>query len=243
MGNIASILFWLLVWQLASVLVPAKIFLASPIEVLVTLWGFLGNSEFYSALGFTFGRIAIGFFCAMMLGVGLSVAAYKLSFVEVLLRPFMGFVKAAPVAAFTLITLLLFGVKNQSAIISFLMVLPVFYSNTLASLKSVEPERFEAAAVFGMLNRDRFRFIYLPYVAPFFSSSCELGWGIAWKAGVSAEIVAIAAGTVGGMIYNSKVNIEVAEVFAYTLAIIIISLILERLSQGIITLVEKALTK
>lgn len=188
-------------------------------------------------------RIAIGFFCSMTAGVGLALAAYKFTFVEVLLRPFMGFVKAAPVAAFTLITLLMFGPKNQSALISFLMVLPVFYSNILAGLKSVEPERFEAAAVFGMVNSDRFRFIYLPYVSPFFSSSCELGWGIAWKAGVSAEIVAIAAGSVGGMIYDAKVNIETAEVLAYTLSVIVIALILEGLSLRIIKLAERAMTK
>lgn len=235
--------FWLLMWQLASALVPAKIFLASPIEVLVELRGLLGSGEFYGAIGFTFLRVAIGFFGAMLAGVGLALAAYKLPLVETLLRPFMGFVKAAPVAAFTLITLLMFGPRNQSAIITFLMVLPIFYSNTLASLKSVEPERFEAAAVFGMLNSDRFRFIYLPYVTPFFASSCELGWGVAWKAGVSAEIVAIAAGSLGGMIYDAKVNILSARVLAYTLTVVIIALILERLSKKLIDLGERALTK
>lgn len=243
LGIVASVVFWLLVWQLASMLVPAKIFLASPIDVSVALWELLGSSEFYGAIGFSFMRVTIGFFGAMLAGVGLALAAYKLSFVEVLFRPFMGLVKAAPVAAFTLITLLLFGPRNQSAIISFLMVLPIFYSNTLASLKSVEPERFEAAAVFGMVNRDRFRFIYLPYAAPFFASSCELGWGVAWKAGVSAEIVAIVAGSVGGMIYDAKINILSAQVMAYTITVVVIALILERLSQWLIRRGEKALTK
>lgn len=238
----ASIVFWLVVWEIAARLVAERLFLASPIQVLQCLYGLLGSSEFYSAVGFSFLRIGAGFLFAAVTGSALAVLAYKLSLAKTLLRPLMGAVKAAPVASFVVLALLLAGSKNLAALVSFLMVLPVFYTSILTGLENVEPERFEAADVFGMLKSDRFRFIYLPYVTPFALSACEVGIGIAWKAGVSAEVIGIAAGSVGEKIYESKLYLDTAQLFAYTLVVILISLLLEWLAKRLILWVEKKLT-
>ena len=242
MLNLLAIAFWLAVWHFASVLISEKLFLASPVDVLVTLAELLGTSEFYASIGYSFVRIAIGFFASLLVGCGLAVLAYKSKFAEILLRPFMGFAKSAPAAAFTLIFLLIVGSKNLAIPVVFLMVMPLFYSNLLAGLKSVNPEFFEAAAVFGMIPADRFRFIYLPYVTPHFASACEVGWGVAWKAGVSAEVIAITAGSIGGSIYNAKIHLETAEIFAYTFTIIVLSLVLEQLTIALIRFIERKLT-
>jgi len=237
-----SILLWIAVWQIASMLVPSRLLLASPLTVLSTLRGLLGTGEFYAAMSFSFMRIGIGFLSGMAVGTALAVLAYKLPLAEEILRPLMGAVKAAPVASFVVLALLLVGSRFLSALISFLMVTPIFYLNMLTALRSVDPEQFEAAAVFGMINSDRFRFIYLPYVAPPFAASCEVGIGTAWKAGVSAEVIGIAAGSVGEKIYDAKINLETPELFAYTLAVIAVSLALERLAVKLVHFVERKLT-
>lgn len=238
----ASILFWLVVWEIAARLISQQLFLTSPIQVLKTLYGLLGSSEFYHIVGFSFLRIGAGFLCAAVIGSALSVTAYKLRLVKTLLHPLMGAVKAAPVASFVVIALLLVGSKNLSALISFLMVLPVFYTNILAGLESVDPERFEAANVFGMRNSDRFRFIYLPYVSPFARSACEVGIGISWKAGISAEVIGIASGSIGEKIYDSKLYLDTSQLFAYTLVVVVVSLLLERLAVLLIRWIEYRLT-
>lgn len=242
LGGLLSLLFWIAVWQLASMLISQQLFLASPLTVLSTLWRLLGTAEFYRVIGFSFVRICLGFLAGMLTGTALAAAAYKLAFIETLLRPLMGAVKTAPVASFVVLALLFAGSGWLSALIAFLMVVPIFYSNLLAGLKSVEPERFEAAAVFGMVNSDRFRFIYLPYVVPFFSGACEVGIGTAWKAGISAEVIGIASGSIGEKIYDAKINLETPELFAYTLAAIVISLVLERAAIWLIHFIEKTLT-
>lgn len=239
----ASIVFWLAVWQLAAIIIGEGILIVSPLSVLKTLLELLAGTEFYGIVGFSFLRISIGIVLAMLIGISLALLAYKLPAAEILLRPLMGAIKAAPVASFVVIALLAVGSKNLSSLISFLMLMPVFYTGLLTGMKSVEPERFEAAAVFGMLNRDRFRFIYLPYVAPHFSSACEVGIGIAWKAGVSAEVIGIAAGSIGGTLYDAKLNLEMETLFAYTLVVIIISLLLEKLAVMLIRAIERRLER
>lgn len=243
LATAGSVIFWLLAWQLIAILVGEALFVASPVSVFKTLFALLGQTVFYGTVGFSLLRISIGFFAAAIIGSALAVGAYKFSLLQTLFRPLMGAVKSAPVASFAVIALLMVGSKNLSALISFLMVLPVFYTNLLTGLLSVESERFEAAAVFGMVNSDRFRFIYLPYVAPFFSGACELGIGVAWKAGISAEVIGIAGGSIGEKIYDAKLNLETSELFAYTLAVIVISLAFEKLAAMLIRSIEIRLTK
>lgn len=237
-----SILFWLVVWEIASRLVAQQLFLASPIQVVKTLYGLLGQAEFYDTIAFSFYRISLGFLLAAAVGSLLAILAYKVRICETLLHPMMAAVMAAPVASFVVLALLLVGSNNLNALVTFLMVLPVFYTYILSGLKSVESDRFEAADVFGMIKSDRFRFIYLPYVVPYACSSCEVGIGIAWKAGVSAEVIGIAAGSIGEKIYESKLYLDTAELFAYTLVVIVISVIFERLAVFLIRRAEKLLT-
>ena len=239
----ASVVFWLAAWQLAAMIIGEGILLVSPLSVFKRLLELLSGGEFYAIIGFSLLRITIGILLAMAVGVLLAVLAYKLFALEVLLRPLMGAIKAAPVASFVVIALLAVGSRNLSALISFLMVAPVFYTSLLTGMKSVDPERFEAAAVFGMLNRDRFRFIYMPYVVPHFSSACQVGIGIAWKAGVSAEVIGIAAGSIGGELYDAKLNLETPTLFAYTFVVIAISLVLEKLAVRLIRAIERRLEK
>ena len=141
------------------------------------------------------------------------------------------------------LALLAVGSKNLAALIAFLMVFPVFYTSLLSGMKSVDKERFEAAEVFGMLRRDRFRFIYLPYVAPHLKSACQVGMGLSWKAGISAEVIGITSGSIGGKLYESKLFLETAELLAYTLVVVLLSLLLEKLLALLICATEKALTK
>lgn len=236
-----AVLFWLALWQAAAMLLGEGILLVSPLSVFKKLLELLASEEFYKTVWFSLLRISLGTLSALLLGALLAVIAYKLPLFETLLRPLMGAVKAAPVASFVVLALLAVGSKNLSVLISFLMVVPVFYTSLLTGMKSVDPERFEAADVFGMLRRDRFRFIYMPYVAPHFCSACQVGIGIAWKAGVSAEVIGIAAGSIGGTLYDAKLNLETETLFAYTFVVIAVSLVLEWLSIRLIRFAERRL--
>ncbi|MEG1541873.1 MAG: ABC transporter permease subunit [Oscillospiraceae bacterium] len=235
--------FWLAVWQGAAMLIGEQLFLPTPLSVLARLFTLLGDAQFFRTLGFSMSRIMLGFAIGAALGSVMAVAAYKIRFLRTLFLPLVGAMKAAPVASFAVIALFMVGSKNLAILVTAIMVLPIFYTNLQAGMFAVPRERFEAAAVFGMLRRDRFRFIYLPFVGPFAQSACELGLGIAWKSGVAAEVIGIAAGSVGGKIYDAKVALDTEELFAYTLVVVIVSIIFERLCLAILKQIGKALTK
>ncbi|MBO5898784.1 MAG: hypothetical protein J6R04_07220, partial [Clostridia bacterium] len=75
------------------------------------------------------------------------------------------------------------------------------------------------------------RRIYLPAVLPYFLSACESSIGLAWKAGVAAEVLALPALSIGKQLYESKLYLETTDLFAWTLVVIVLSLLLEWLTR------------
>jgi NitT/TauT family transport system permease protein len=71
------------------------------------------------------------------------------------------------------------------------------------------------------------RTLILPTVAPYWISACRTALGLAWKAGVAAEIIAMPPDTIGKMIGEAKIYILTEEVFAWTLTIILLSILIE----------------
>ena len=73
----------------------------------------------------------------------------------------------------------------------------------------------------------RIRILILPSIKPYFLSACKTSIGLAWKAGVAAEIIAMPPQTIGTMIGEAKLYIMSAEMFAWTLTVILLSLAIE----------------
>ena len=63
---------------------------------------------------------------------------------------------------------------------------------------------------------------------PYFVSAISVGLGFAWKSGIAAEVIGLSKNSLGLEIYNSKIYIETTDLFAYTLVIILLSVLMEK---------------
>lgn len=224
-----AVLLALTVWQLASVLLGSEILLVSPVAVVKRLFTLVGEKEFFSTLIFTFVRIVVGFFGGLTIGIVLAVLAGRYKIIEYLLWPYMITVKSVPIASFVIIALLWFSSSWLASFVAFLIVLPIVYTNLLSGIRSTDKKLIEMANVFKMSRINRFRFVYIPSITPFLVSSCKLSAGLAWKAGVAAELIGTPDGSVGESLYFSKLFLNTADLFAWTLAIIIVSVVFEKI--------------
>ena len=59
-------------------------------------------------------------------------------------------------------------------------------------------------------------------------SSCQLGVGMAWKAGVAGEIIGLPDCSIGDQLYLAKLYLNIDDLFAWTIVIIGISLLCEK---------------
>ena len=147
------------------------------------------EKSFWNTIGFSFTRIVIGFIIAILLGTILGVLAYNLWVIEELISPFFIVMKAVPVASFVILSLLWISSKNLSILISFLMVVPIIYTNLLQGLRNTDKKLLEMAKVFHVGTMKKIKAIYIPSVLPYFMSAIKVGLGFCWKAGIAAEVI------------------------------------------------------
>ena len=229
LNKMTAVLLLLCLWQGAAMLLDKKILLASPFSVLLRLFTIWKEEGFLEAAAFSFFRIAGGFAAAFILGAALSVLSGKFRSVEILLAPLMTTVKSVPVASFIIIALIWLSSSELSIFISFLMVLPVIYNNCLAGIKSIDKKMLQMADVFRLSFGKRFTFIWLPSMKQHILSACRTALGIAWKSGIAAEVIGIPSGSIGEKLYEAKAYLNTVDLFAWTVIIVALSFIFEKL--------------
>ncbi len=232
--RLLSIAAALVLWQILSMAVGQKIILVSPITAAVRLGELAREGDFWLTVGFSFLRIEAGFFLGLILGSVLAVAAAGVPLLETMLWPYMTAVKSVPVASFIILCLIWLDRSGLSVFISFLMVLPIFYFNVLSGMKSADRKLLEMAEVFRISRFKRFCYLYLPQVRPFLFSACSAALGISWKAGVAAEVIGIPDGSIGERLYEAKVYLDTAELFAWTAVVVFTSVLFEKAFMGLL---------
>ena len=125
--------------------------------------------------------------------------------------------------------------EKSVSFISFLMVLPVIYTNILEGIRQTDRKILEMAKVFRVNLRRQIRYIYVSQVLPYFLSACRLSLGMCWKAGVAAEVIGVPSGSIGEKLYNAKIYLNTPDLFAWTIVIIVISFVFEKCFLGIVS--------
>ncbi len=226
--RILAALFWIGIWQIASMWLGQEILLASPVSVLKKLSELLFTADFWQSIGFSFGRIVLGFGIAVVLGIFMGITAYRSRVAEILINPLMSVIKATPVASFIILCLIWIPSRNLSVFISFLMVLPVIYTNLLEGLRQTDRKLLQMADIFRVSRGKKVFYIYFSQVLPYFITACRLSLGMCWKAGIAAEVIGVPSGSMGEKLYNAKIYLNTPDLFAWTIVIIIISVVFEK---------------
>lgn len=225
----AVLLFWLLLWQISSLLIHNRILLVGPFETLRTLCGQIVTPSFWRAVCFSAGRISLGFMLAFFSGLLTGSLSYRKSSFGSFWAPLIQSVKSIPVACFVILALIWTGAANLSIFISFLVVYPIIHTNTLEGLKSTDPLLLEMAKVFRVPFHRKALCIYRLSLYPYLVSACKTALGMGFKSGIAAEVIGVPDGSIGEGLYRAKIYLSTPELFSWTLAIILVSAALEKL--------------
>ncbi len=238
-----AVLFWLAVWQMGASALDSDILLVSPVGVMLRLGQLLPTADFWRSVLFSFGRISLGFFIAAASAAIFAALSHRCKTIRELLAPVMLAIKSVPVASFIILALVWFSSRSLSVLIAFLMVLPIVYSSVLTGISTCDKQLDEMARVFKMSAPRRIRYIYLPQVMPFFKSSCGSALGLCWKAGIAAEVIGMPVGSIGERLQQAKVYLDTPDLFAWTLVIVMVSLLFERLFMALLNMAERQLAR
>ena len=224
--------FWLALWALCALILAAQgrsLLLPGPGETLRRLAELAATGELWRYTPASIGRVTLGIALALCLGVLAAALCARFAAFDALLAPAMSAVKATPVASFAILVLVWLPRDAVPVCVAALMVLPVVWANVRAGILGVDGQLLELARVCRLPRGRVVRRIYLPSVLPGFAAACRSGIGFGWKAGIAAEVLTVPRASMGRMIYESKYYLQTADLFAWTLAVILLSVAIERL--------------
>lgn len=225
-GAVAA--FWLAVWVFAAALVAQPLILPGPGAVVVALLRLVCDATTWAILVGSGARILGGLALAAICGGVLAGVSVRSRTFARLVAPALSFVKATPVACVVVLLLIWLGSARVSIAAVFLMALPGVYFSLVEGLAQVDKPLEQMFRLHGVRGWRLFFAHTWREVLPFVLSCARAVIGMSWKAGVAAELIGMAAGTVGERIYQAKLLIETADLLAWTVLVVAASWACER---------------
>ena len=234
-----SIAFWVLIWWAMSAIINEKLFLPSPYSVLKALISLFPKKEFWTSIAFSTSRVVLSYLVSFIVAALLGVFGGLSERFEILLSPLVKAMRSIPVASIVILVLLWVKSRNLSTVVSFLVVFPILYESVLAGVKNTDPLLLEAADNYRIKGYRRLRYIYLPSIFPYIESGIKSSLGLCWKSAVAAEVIGLPLHSMGSKLYEAKVYLDTPSLFAWTVAIVVLAALFEKLAFLLFSMIKR----
>jgi NitT/TauT family transport system permease protein len=221
-----SLLAFAIVWELLSYLAPhigipafaipsfvrigQSLLTITPIDVVVTVARVIG------ALVLSF-----------VLGLLLATAMYRSQWLESFLHPLIRLFMAVPVVSWILFAVLWFrGVEFRICFVLIAVCGPVFLIDSLDAMRNVSPELRGMMRSFRPTIAQYFTKLMFPAIVPNLLTSWKINLSLAIRVVTIAELVGAVTG-IGHQLAVAQELFSVADVFAWTLVLVVLLFLLE----------------
>lgn len=183
----------------------------------------------------TLSSIIIAVPIGVLLGLSLGIASYKSQKTEQFIKPILSLMQTIPVFAYLVPILVMFGFGPVSALIATIIyAMPPMVHTTILALKSVDPQIKDFGLISGCTNRQLMWRVLIP------SAKSTIMVGVNQVIMLSFNMVIIAsmigAGGLGYDVLTSLRKLDIGGGFESGLAIVILAVALDRLSQAYVKL-------
>ncbi|RKX84912.1 MAG: ABC transporter permease [Spirochaetes bacterium] len=234
--GLISTLFLLLLWKIISIKIGADIILPPPEDVLIRLIEISKSINFWQSILKTTTRTLYGFTLSFGLGFITGIACGSSKRVSAALSPLISVIRAIPVMSIILIAMIWFRTDMVPVFVCFLMIFPIITANVSQGISEVDRSLIEMASAFKLSRLNILFHITIPSTIPFVLAGVRAAVGVAWKSVIAAEVLSLPVKAIGTGIQFSQMNLETAEVIAWT----VIAVILSKVSEFAVELIIKS---
>ena len=222
-----AVVFWISVWEFMAVTIDRGFVFPSFFDTITAFFGLLITGKFWATIGLSLLRIFIGFILGALLGILLAVLTHRFSIANAIVAPAMTVIKSTPVASFILVLWCIIGKGVVPSAIGVLMVMPIVWQNLVDGYKSIDRDLEELCLVYKVSPMKKLRLLVFPSLVKFLIPALITSSALAWKSGIAAEIIVYAKNSIGKEITDAKNFFESEQMFAWTMAVILLSIFIE----------------
>ncbi len=185
------------------------------------------TKDFLTSVFLSIARIGLGIIIAVISGSIIAVICSLSNIIYETVYPLVTIVKSTPVASFIILIWIFIGSNITPIFISSLMVFPIIFANVYQGIKCVDISLLELCKIYNIPKKKMIAGLYVPSIIPYFTSALLSSIGLGWKAGIAAEVLCTPIRSIGKAIFESKLYFEYTDLFAWTAAVVVISLLFE----------------
>ncbi len=231
--NFFIIAFWITVWEILSLIINQEIYLPSPVATFKSLFDLMSDKVTYITILYSTYRTLTGFFISTFWGIILGFVCGMNKSVYNLLNPLVSIIRTVPVMSIIIIAIMWFKDTNVPVFVAFLMCFPIIWTNTIQGIASADHKLLQMCKIYNIKKIRVIKSVYFYSALPYIKAGMVSALGISWKVTSAAEVLSLPKYSIGRFLYDSKVYLEIPDLFAWTIIIILLSILFEKLLKTI----------
>ncbi|MBI2161628.1 MAG: ABC transporter permease subunit [Candidatus Rokubacteria bacterium] len=173
--------------------------------------------------------LLVGFGGAVVIALLTGLASFLSPRARSVVHDFLAVLNATSVFVWIVISIIWFGLSNWAPIFTtFMITLPVVASNIVEGVENVDRRLLEMGDVYRLSGREKFRAIVIPSTLPYLVAGMKVGFGLALKVSVVAEIFGVTSG-IGYIMNYSREILATQMVFVWALVMILVMMVTDKL--------------
>jgi NitT/TauT family transport system permease protein len=209
--------------------------LPSPASVARGFVTILATGEVWTHTGASLYRIAVGFGAAVAVALAVGLAAFVSRLARGVVHDLLAILNATSVFVWIVISIIWFGLSSWAPIFTtFMITLPVVASNLVEGVENVDRRLLEMGDVYRLDGRQKFVAIVVPSTLPYLLAGAKVGFGLALKVSVVAEIFGVTSG-IGYVMNYSRETLATQMVFVWAGVMILVMMLTDALVFGTVS--------
>lgn len=216
----AIFLMWV-IWIIAYYAVRNEYIIPSFTETMKSLWECFVSSGFWISFLNTVLRTAIAFIVSFFLAVLFAVMGIISKSFGLFIKPFISVFRTLPTLAVILILLCWTTPVVAPTAVTVLVLFPMIYSQINTAVSGIDGGIIDMAKVYKITEKEKLAKIYLPMIAPSILAQTGANISLGIKVMISAEVLAGTYRSLGGLMQNARLYIDMPKLTALTVVAVL----------------------
>ncbi len=219
----------ILLWGSAAAYAGNDILIPYPHQTLICLVQLFAEPVFYVSVFRTLLRVIAGTALSLVTALAVSLLCNESVRFRNYIEPVLSLAKTIPNISYIIIALVWLGSEGAVTAVIFMILFPMFVNGFLNTLDDEPLSLRQAEAVYAETFAARLRMKLIPQLIPEMLRTGKTALSMGFKVGVMAEILGSAGAGIGRQLAYSRITLNTAGIFAWTIIMILITQCIDHL--------------
>lgn len=216
-----------IVIELISIVIKNEYVFPNVYEILKKFFLLFLDKKLYLSTLNTIFHLLLAVVFSLIIGGAFAIISSFNERIYLLLKPINTILRSLPIIVLILITLIIFDFSSSAVVASTLALIPLFYEAFYQGIISIDKVYLDVYKLESAFNLKILFKVYIPLIASYCKVSLINALGMGIKILITTEYLSGVKNTIGECINSSWASFDYTAIYAYSLYMVILVLVLE----------------